>query len=114
MRGLPGDDREMMRSVDKAAITPELVSRLVAAQFPQWANLPIRPVELDGWDNTTFRLGEDMSVRLPSGDIYAPQVNKEHLWLPVLAPHLPLPIPSRWRRESPGAGTRGSGLSAGG
>lgn len=41
----------MMPSVDKAAITPALVSRLVAAQFPQWAGLPVRPVELDGWDN---------------------------------------------------------------
>ncbi|MEY2424312.1 MAG: hypothetical protein QOI95_4379 [Acidimicrobiaceae bacterium] len=38
----------------------------ITEQFPQWADLPIRPVALDGWDNTTFRLGEDMSVRLPS------------------------------------------------
>ncbi len=36
---------------------------LVAEQFPQWTHLPVRPVELDGWDNTTFRLGDDMSVR---------------------------------------------------
>jgi len=70
---LPGGDREMMPSVDKAAITPALVSRLVADQFPQWADLPVRPVELDGWDNATFRLGEDMSVRLPSGGQYALQ-----------------------------------------
>ena len=65
-----------MRSVDKAAITPELVSRLVAAQFPQWAGLPVQPVDLDGWDNTTYRLGENLSVRLPSASWYAPQVDK--------------------------------------
>jgi aminoglycoside phosphotransferase (APT) family kinase protein len=82
-----------MQPVEKVAITPVLVSRLVAAQFPQWAHLPVTPVELDGWDNTTFRLGEELSVRLPSGDPYVLQVDKEHRWLPLLAPHLPLRIP---------------------
>jgi aminoglycoside phosphotransferase (APT) family kinase protein len=37
------------------------VTSLVAAQLPRWAALPVTPVELDGWDNTTFRLGERMS-----------------------------------------------------
>jgi aminoglycoside phosphotransferase (APT) family kinase protein len=50
-------------------------------------------VEFDGWDNTTFRLGEEMSVRLPSGDGYTAQVAKEQQWLPVLAGQLPLRIP---------------------
>jgi aminoglycoside phosphotransferase (APT) family kinase protein len=90
--------------VQKAAITPVLVSELVAAQFPQWAHLPVAAVELDGWDNTTFRLGEDLSVRLPSGDAYVPQVDKEHRWLPILAPHLPLPIPQPVARGATGLG----------
>ena len=47
-----------------------------------------------GWDNRTFRLGDDMVVRLPSARFYAPQVAKEHLWLPILGPQLPLPIPT--------------------
>ncbi|MCJ7737906.1 MAG: aminoglycoside phosphotransferase family protein, partial [Anaerolineae bacterium] len=76
-----------------ADINASLVGRLVAAQFPQWADLAIRPVDFDGWDNTTFHLGEDMTVRLPSAEMYAPQVVKEHRWLPRLAPLLPLPIP---------------------
>jgi aminoglycoside phosphotransferase (APT) family kinase protein len=71
----------------------EIVRRLLAAQFPEWADLPIRPVEKDGWDNTSFRLGDEMSVRLPSHEAYAAQVDKEHQWLPRLAPLLPLPIP---------------------
>jgi aminoglycoside phosphotransferase (APT) family kinase protein len=79
--------------VEKASITPGLVSELIADQFPQWAHLPISPVELDGWDNTTFRLGADLSVRLPSADAYVPQVEKEQQWLPLLAPRLPLAIP---------------------
>ena len=60
--------------ITKEDITVSLVRRLVATQFPQWAALPIRPVELDGWDNTTFRLGEAMTVRLPSAEGYAAQV----------------------------------------
>ena len=50
--------------MDKADISPELVSRLVASQFPQWADVPVWRVGLDGWDNTTFRLGTSLSVRL--------------------------------------------------
>jgi aminoglycoside phosphotransferase (APT) family kinase protein len=89
---------------DRVYIDAPLVRRLVAAQFPRWADLPIRPVELDGWDNTTFRLGEGMSVRLPSAAAYAPQVEKEHRWLPKLAPLLPLPIPVPLARGNAGEG----------
>jgi len=87
--------------VDKAGITPAVVERLLAAQFPQWADLPVIRVELDGWDNTTFRLGDEMSVRLPSGDAYTAQVDKEHRWLPYLAPQLPLPIPQPLAKGAP-------------
>ncbi|MBA3735215.1 MAG: aminoglycoside phosphotransferase family protein [Actinobacteria bacterium] len=90
--------------MEKEAITPEVVSRLVAAQFPEWARLPVTPVELDGWDNTTFRLGEDLTVRLPSADGYVPQIEKEHRWLPVLAQQLPLPIPQPLAKGTPGSG----------
>jgi aminoglycoside phosphotransferase (APT) family kinase protein len=69
------------------------VKRLVAAQFPEWADLPVTEVTHQGWDNRTYRLGADLSVRLPSAEWYANQVLKERQWLPFLAPHLPLPIP---------------------
>ena len=104
MRVVAGAGREMMPSVDKADITPELVSRLVAAQFPRWAGLPVRAVEPGGWDNVTFRLGPDLSARLPSADCYAEQVGKEHRWLPRLAGRLPLPIPEPVARGDPGCG----------
>lgn len=81
-----------------------LVRRLIAAQFPEWADLPVRPVEFDGWDNRTFRLGDHMTVRLPSSDGYVPQVDKEHRWLPVLASRLPLPIPTPVAKGEPGEG----------
>lgn len=70
-----------------------LVRRLICTQFPEWADLPIKPVENGGWDNRTFHLGEEMTVRLPSHAAYSLQVEKEQYWLPRLAPHLPLPIP---------------------
>jgi aminoglycoside phosphotransferase (APT) family kinase protein len=85
-------------------ITVGLVRRLIAEQFPQWADLPIRPVAFDGWDNRTFHLGAGMSVRLPSAQWYVAQVEKEHRWLPRLAPHLPLPIPVPIAQGVPGAG----------
>jgi aminoglycoside phosphotransferase (APT) family kinase protein len=83
----------MIVAVDRAEITADVAARLVAGQFPQWAALPVVPVKLNGWDNTTFRLGEELSVRLPSTDGTTEQVAKEHRWLPVLAPQLPLPVP---------------------
>lgn len=88
----------------KAGLTSELVCRLIAEQFPQWAHLPVRPVDLDGWDNASFRLGDDKSVRLPSHEAYAAAVDKEHRWLPVLAAQLPLPIPRPLGKGRPGCG----------
>ena len=79
--------------MSEVRIDADLARRLVAAQFPRWADLPIRAVANGGWDNRTFHLGEEMAVRLPSAGRYAAQVEKEHRWLPRLAPHLPLPIP---------------------
>jgi len=81
-----------------------LARRLVDRQFPQWADLPVRPVDLDGSDNRSFRLGDELAVRLPSGDWYAEQVDKEQRWLQVLAPRLPLPIPVPVARGEPDAG----------
>jgi aminoglycoside phosphotransferase (APT) family kinase protein len=90
--------------MDKPEIDVEVPRRLIASQFPQWAGLPIEPVELDGWDNRTFRLGDALSIRLPSGPWYARQVEKEQRWLPVLAPRLPLPIPVPVARGEPDDG----------
>lgn len=74
-------------------INESLVQRLVTIQFPQWKDLSIQPIIPGGWDNKTFRLGKHMVVRMPSSKDYVAQVEKEHRWLPKLAPLLPLPIP---------------------
>ncbi len=88
----------------RGGIDAALVERLVAAQFPQWAGLPVRPVEVDGWDNRTYRLGDDLAVRLPSHPAYAAAVAKEQEWLPRLAPYLPVPVPVPVGRGRPGCG----------
>jgi aminoglycoside phosphotransferase (APT) family kinase protein len=74
-------------------IDAALIGRLVAAQFPAWANLAVTPVPESGWDNRTFRLGERLLVRMPSAERYADQAVKEQTWLPKLAQHLPARIP---------------------
>lgn len=79
--------------VDAARIDEGLVRRLLAEQFPRWADLPLRRVVDSGNDHRMFRLGDELSVRLPSAAGYVPQVEKELTWLPRLAPQLPLPIP---------------------
>jgi aminoglycoside phosphotransferase (APT) family kinase protein len=83
-------------------ITPKLVQNLVEEQFPQWVDLSVTEVIPNGWDNRTFRLGDEMSVRLPSAERYVHQVQKEHTWLPKLAPLLQLPIPTPIAIGEPG------------
>ncbi len=64
------------RPAAEVQIDVPLVRRLVATQFPQWADLAVAPVESAGWDNTIFRLGADLAVRLPRRRVGAEQVGK--------------------------------------
>ncbi|NNM26665.1 MAG: aminoglycoside phosphotransferase family protein [Phycisphaerales bacterium] len=88
---------------DRLDIPASLVRQLVATQFPAWAGLGVRPVVPGGWDHRSFRLGDELLVRMPSAARYAAQVEKENRWLPRLAPHLPLPIPTPLARGMPDA-----------
>jgi aminoglycoside phosphotransferase (APT) family kinase protein len=79
---------------DEVHTDAALVRRLLAAQFPQWVGLPIEPVRSAGTDNTLYRLGDHMAVRLPRKPSAAgPRVEQEQRWLPRLAPLLPLAVP---------------------
>jgi aminoglycoside phosphotransferase (APT) family kinase protein len=78
---------------DELDIAEELVRRLLAGQFPHWADLPLVRVEPVGTDNAVFRLGDDLSVRLPRRDGPTEPGGKELEWLPRLAPALPLDVP---------------------
>ncbi len=94
----------MMTDMEEAQPSSSVVRCLLRTQFPGWGDLPITAVQPGGWDNITYRLGETMSVRLPSDDPYVAQVDKEHHWLPVLAEHLPLKIPQPLTRGDPDCG----------
>ncbi|WNI31245.1 aminoglycoside phosphotransferase family protein [Streptomyces sp. ITFR-6] len=88
----------------RAGIDAALVQRLIDAQFPHWSGLPVTPVAVDGWDNRTYRLGDAMTVRLPTAAGYVPAVEKEHHWLPRLAPSLPVAVPPVLALGAPGEG----------
>ncbi|PCG85506.1 phosphotransferase [Streptomyces sp. WZ.A104] len=83
---------------------PSLVRGLIAAQFPQWADLPVEAVDASGTANAIYRLGADKSVRLPRTEGGAADVATEHRWLPRLAPHLPFPVPVPLAQGAPGEG----------
>jgi aminoglycoside phosphotransferase (APT) family kinase protein len=84
-------------------IDADFVRRLLATQFPQWAHRPVTRLA-SGHDNRSFRLGDELLVRLPSHERYAPQAQKEQRWLPYLAARLPLPIPAPLAIGAPGEG----------
>lgn len=87
----------------EAEITVDLVRRLLAAQHPDLAALPVEPLA-NGWDNTLFRLGDALVARLPRRTLGASIVVNEQRWLPSLAPRLPLPVPAPVRTGAPGEG----------
>jgi aminoglycoside phosphotransferase (APT) family kinase protein len=78
---------------DEVNIDTALVGRLIASQFPEWADLRVEPVAFFGTDNALYRLGSDMVVRLPRRHKNTGQLEKERYWLPKLAPLLPLAVP---------------------
>ncbi|MGJ6980889.1 phosphotransferase [Aestuariimicrobium soli] len=82
-------------------INAELVRALVAEQFPQWAHLPVTAVERQGWDNRSFRLGDEFMVRLPSGDGYVAGLLGEDEVLRQLRGHLPVALPEPVAQGAP-------------
>jgi aminoglycoside phosphotransferase (APT) family kinase protein len=79
--------------VDEVDIDEGLVRRLLVVQFPQWADLPLSRVEPAGTVNAIFRLGHGLSLRLPRHNGRTTPGSNDLVWLPKLAPQLPLEIP---------------------
>lgn len=84
-------------------VSSDLVRRLLAEQFPDLAELPVEFMA-NGWDNTMFRIGDELVARLPRREPAASVLLNEQRWLPVLAPGLELPIPSPERTGLPAHG----------
>ncbi len=81
-------------------ITGDLVRDLLREQHPDLAGLTIREVA-GGWGNHMWRLGEELAVRMQRMDPTPERQLKERRWLPVLAPLLPLPVPTPVRFGEP-------------
>ena len=79
---------------DEVPVDEALVRRLLVDQLPALAGLPLQIVEPWGTDNAIWRHGDDLVVRLPRIAWAAGQADKEATWLPALAPHLTVAIPT--------------------
>ncbi len=81
-------------------IDADLARGLLRAQHPDLADLPIRFLA-SGWDNTIFRLGDMLLLRLPRRAVAAKLLRHEQRWLPMLKDRLPLAIPAPVRIGAP-------------
>ncbi|MFF4418626.1 aminoglycoside phosphotransferase family protein [Streptosporangium sp. NPDC001559] len=86
----------------EADIDDDLVARLIRLQHPDLEG-PLTLVA-NGWDNVVYRLGEDLSVRLPRRRAAAGLIVNEQRRLPVLAGHVEVPLPVPVRTGVPGEG----------
>jgi aminoglycoside phosphotransferase (APT) family kinase protein len=89
---------------DEPPIDAALVERLVAAQFPQYADLPVVPFESSGTTNAIYRLGSRLMARLPRRASGVDELHKSFAWLPKLARRLPAEIPVPVAQGAPGEG----------
>lgn len=85
-------------------VSPALVRRLLAAQHPRWADLPLTVAGEWGTDHAMYRLGDELVVRLPRIGWAVKAVAAEQRWLPYLGPQLPVEIPEVVAAGEPGEG----------
>lgn len=70
-----------------------LVRELVDSQFPQFASLPIKPLNASGSSNIQYRLGNELLVRLPRQPGGGASIEKEHRWSEYMNVGLPVSVP---------------------
>jgi aminoglycoside phosphotransferase (APT) family kinase protein len=88
---------------DELDISEALARRLIREQFPQWADLPLTRVKPEGTVNAIFRMGTELSVRLPRRDGPTEPGGREFEWLPRIAGHVPLEVPTPVAQGQPSA-----------
>jgi aminoglycoside phosphotransferase (APT) family kinase protein len=86
--------------VAETTIDVALVRGLVGDQFPELAHLDCREVA-EGFDNSLWRLGDDLVARLPRRAVAAELLANEVRWLGVAAAHVSLATPLPLRAGSP-------------
>lgn len=86
---------------DEVLLDEDVIRALLRDQRPDWVDLPLT-LAGSGTDNSLYRLGDDLLLRLPRTPGTAGAVAKEQRWLPRLAPHLPVAVPEPVHRGRPG------------
>ncbi len=89
---------------DELPIDVDLVHRLVAESFPEYADLSITRLSASGSSNALFRLGEGLLVRLPRQPGGSATIEKEALWLPLIALSVSASVPEVIGLGAPGHG----------
>jgi aminoglycoside phosphotransferase (APT) family kinase protein len=84
----------------KVEVNDAVVQCLLGDQRPDLADLPLVRVA-NGWDNATFRLGDDLAVRLPRRTEAVPLILHEQRYLPGIALRSPVAVPVPSHAESP-------------
>lgn len=94
------------RPAAEVDVSEALVRSLLREQAPDLADGELRMADR-GWDNTNWRLGDDLLVRIPHRAVAAPLIEHEQQWLPVLQTRfdevaIPSPIVAGAASESVG------------
>lgn len=101
----------MRMHADQVDLSAKVVAGLMASQFPEWRDLPVRPVLSHGTVNALFRLGDELVLRFPLQPSLDPALREELIDeqrnAALLAPHLPLPVPEPIALGEPGEGYPG-------
>jgi aminoglycoside phosphotransferase (APT) family kinase protein len=93
-RAVAGEQNEFMTMhADEVAIDAHLVRRLLADQFPDIADLPIRSVRSTGTVNAVYRIGRKLAARIPRVPRWSGDLTRELEWLPVVGPKLTVAVP---------------------
>lgn len=79
----------------------EVVSNLIKSQFQEFSHLKIVDVEFSGHDNYTFRLGGDLSIRIPKDRKYEKSILNESVYLNKIQSGLSFKIPSQVKLGKP-------------
>lgn len=83
-------------------LSVDIIRELINQQFPEFSDLPITEIDRQGHDNRTYRLGNDMLIRMPTMDFYSLAVDKEQKFLPRIKPYITtnIPVPLKMGHQS--------------
>jgi len=103
-----GSVTAMRMHADELVIDDEAVRRMIADQFPQWRDEPVRRLATDGTVSAIFRIGDALAARFPLRDAEPRDVSaliaEEAAAMRELAACCPFPTPLPVAEGAPGTG----------